>query len=127
MQVDCRALHNVLFPSRLKARTLKLRTGLFDNPKVDPDGVLGSHIGRTLERMREASVVLAVQDTTEFNLTHLHATEGLGHRAGHNLRGFMMHSMLAVTPEGLPLGVLGMKTWTRTPEELGKGELRSVF
>ncbi|WP_250523619.1 MULTISPECIES: hypothetical protein [unclassified Caballeronia] len=81
-------------------------------------------IGRTLERMREGSVVLAVQDTTDFNLTHLHATEGLGHCAGHNHRGFMMHSMLAVTPEGLPLGVLGMKTWTRTPEERGKGELR---
>lgn len=112
------------FPQSLKGADLKAAYRFFDNPKVDPDGVLGSHIGRTLERMREAAVVLAVQDTTEFNLTHLHATEGLGHCAGHNLRGFMMHSMLAVTPEGLPLGVLGMKTWTRTPEERGKGELR---
>jgi hypothetical protein len=36
----------------------------------------------------------------------------------------MMHSMLAVIPEGLPLGVLGMKTWTRGAEERGKGEFR---
>ena len=32
----------------------------------------------------------------------------------------MMHSLLAVTPEGLPLGVLGMKTWVRPEEEFGK-------
>jgi len=35
-----------------------------------------------------------------------------------------MHSMLAVTPEGLSLGVLGMKTWTCAPDEFGKGKLR---
>ncbi|KAG0271873.1 hypothetical protein BGZ96_005584, partial [Linnemannia gamsii] len=28
--------------------------------------------------------------------------------------------MLAVTPEGLPLGVLGMKAWARDLSELGK-------
>ena len=41
-------------------------------------------------------MVLAVQDTTEFNLSHLHATEGLGYGTGGNERGFMMHSLLAV-------------------------------
>jgi hypothetical protein len=35
-----------------------------------------------------------------------------------------MHSLLAVTPEGLPLGVLGLKTWVRPPEEYGKTKQR---
>ena len=32
--------------------------------------------------MRQVPVVLAVQDTTEFNLSHLPATEGLGYGTG---------------------------------------------
>ena len=35
-----------------------------------------------------------------------------------------MHSMLAITPEGLPLGVMGMKTWVRPEAELGKKAVR---
>jgi hypothetical protein len=112
------------FPQSLDAAELKAGYRFFDNPKVDTDGVLGPHIGQTLDRMRQVPVVLAVQDTTEFNLSHLPATEGLGYGTGHNLRGFMLHSALAVTPEGLPLGVLGMKTWIRPLDEHGKRRLR---
>ncbi|MFP3560896.1 hypothetical protein SB861_61475, partial [Paraburkholderia sp. SIMBA_049] len=64
--------------------------------------------------------MLAIQDTTEFNLSHLPATEGLGRGTGNNEQGFMMHSLLAVTPDGLPLGVLGMKTWVRPEAVFGK-------
>jgi len=112
------------FPQSLDGAELKAGYRFFDNPKVDTDGVLSPHIGQTLGRMQQVPVVLAAQDTTEFNLNHLPATEGLGHGTGLNLRGFMMHSVLAVTPDGLPLGVLGMKTWIRTPDESGKGQLR---
>jgi hypothetical protein len=69
-------------------------------------------------------VVLAIQDTTEFNLTHLPATEGLGRCTGGNERGFLMHSLLAVSPEGLPLGVLGMKTWARREATQGSAAQR---
>lgn len=108
------------FPQSLDVAELKAGYRFFDNPKVDTDGVLNPHIGQTLGRMRQVPIVLAVQDTTEFNLSHLPATEGLGYGSGPNLRGFMMHSVLAVTPQGLPLGVLGMKTWIRPHEGLGK-------
>lgn len=36
----------------------------------------------------------------------------------------MMHSLLAVSPEGLPLGVLGMKTWARTEAAKGSAAQR---
>ena len=112
------------FPQSLDGPELKAAYRFFDNRKVDPDGVLAAHIGQTLGHMQQMPVVLTVQDTTEFNLSHLCATEGMGRGTGNNLRGFMMHSLLAVAPEGLPLGVLGMKTWVRPPDDYGKGRQR---
>jgi hypothetical protein len=114
------------FPQSLKPAELKAAYRFFDNGQVDTDGILAPHIAQTLDRMRQVPVVLAVQDTTEFNLSHLPATEGLGYGSGGVVRGFMMHSLLAVTPEGLPLGVLGMKTWVRPEEELGKKHQRKA-
>jgi hypothetical protein len=57
--------------------------------------VLGSHIGQTLSRTQQEPLVLAALDTTEFNLTHLPATEDPGYGTGGNERGFLMHSLLA--------------------------------
>jgi Transposase DNA-binding len=100
-------------PQALSPAELKAAYRFFDNDLVDTDGVLAPHIAQTLHRMEQIPVVLAIQDTTEFNLTHLPAADGLGCCTGGNERGFLMHSLLAVSPEGLPLGVLGMKTWAR--------------
>lgn len=108
------------FPQSLKPAELKAAYRFFDNEQVDTNGILAPHIAQTLDRMRQVPVVLAIQDTTEFNLSHLPATEGLGRGTGNNEQGFMMHSLLAVTPEGLPLGVLGMKTWVRPQEVFGQ-------
>lgn len=111
-------------PMALSPAELKGAYRFFDNDQVDTDGVLAPHIAQTLRRMDQLPVVLAIQDTTEFNLTHLPATEGLGRCTGGNERGFMMHSLLAVSPEGLPLGVLGMKTWARTEATKGSAAQR---
>jgi hypothetical protein len=65
------------FPQSLNGPELKAAYRFFDNPQVDTDAVLGAHIAQTLGRMQQVPVVPAAQDTTEFNLTHLPATEGL--------------------------------------------------
>jgi hypothetical protein len=88
------------FPRSLNAAELKAAYRFFDNEQVDTNGVLAPHVEQTLQRMTHLPVVLAVQDTTEFNLTHLEATQGLGYGSGNASRGFMLHSLLAVTPEG---------------------------
>lgn len=115
-------------PQSLDPSELKAAYRFFDNTHVDTDGILAPHITQTLGRMAQTPVVLAVQDTTEFNLSHLGSTEGLGYLSNSSLsmRGFMMHSMLAITPEGLPLGVLGMKTWIRPDADLGKKHQRKI-
>lgn len=113
------------FPQALNGAELKAAYRFFDNPAVDTDGVLATHIGRTLGRMAALPVVLVAEDTTEFDLSHLPATQGLGCLSSAlAVRGFLMHSLLAVSPDGLPLGILGLKTWVRPPEELGKKHRR---
>lgn len=107
-------------PQSLSPAELKAAYRFFDNEDIDTDGILMAHIGQTLARMRQAPLILAVQDSTEYNLTHLPGTAGLGYCSHKDVRGFFMHSMLALTPDGLPLGVLGLKTWTRPLEQLGK-------
>ena len=79
-----------------------------NNPKVTPGEILRPHSQHTVERMKGYQVVLAVQDTTFFNFTHHPETQGLGEIGAkkQNQRGFGLHSTLAVTPAGQPLGVL---------------------
>lgn len=101
----------------------------FDNADVSPEAILAPHRQRTLERMKRYELVLAIQDTTFFNFTHHPKTEGLG-EIGHkkqNQRGVGLHSTMAVTPDGQPLGLLTQAFFTRpigeashTPNEMRK-------
>lgn len=86
-----------------------------DNPKVSPEGILAPHSHRTAERMKAHPLVLAVQDTTFFNYTPHPQTDGLGEigQKKQHQRGFGMHSTLAITPQGLPLGLLTQAFFTR--------------
>jgi hypothetical protein len=69
--------------------------------------------------------VLVAQDTTTFEYhTHL-AAEGLGPiNDSPTTRGFFAHTALALTPDGLPLGLLSAHFWTRDLAELGKAATR---
>jgi hypothetical protein len=74
------------------------------------------HQERTLERILAHSLVLLVQDTTFLNYTHHPATNGLGPIGGNQL-GLVMHSTLAFTPAGLPLGLLAQQIWARPQQQ----------
>jgi hypothetical protein len=91
----------------------------FDNEKVTPGELLKPHQQRTTSRMAEHPVVLAVQDTSFLNFTHHPKTKGLGAIGNKTQKqqGFGMHSTLAVTPKGLPLGLLTQDFFHRDPDE----------
>jgi hypothetical protein len=90
------------------------------NPNVTPVRILEPHRASTSARIASERVVFAVQDTTELNYTHLPATEGLGTiGSSKKLRGMLVHTTMAFTPERVPLGVLAQQTWIRPPEEFG--------
>jgi hypothetical protein len=67
-------------------------------------------------RIAEHSVVLAIQDTTTLNYTHHPGTAGRGPLAEPHVLGFLVHSVLAVSGQGVPLGVLHQKQWARDPD-----------
>jgi transposase Tn5 family protein/transposase-like protein len=91
----------------------------FDNEKVDGAKVLQPHINATRERCRTHSVVLAIQDTTEVDLTR--KQEKVGGPLNKDTRwGLYVHPVLAVTPERVPLGVLDAEIWNRDPVEFAQ-------
>lgn len=93
----------------------------FDNEQVSPEGILEPHRNRTIERIGSLPWVLAVQDTTFLNYANL-KIDGLGFMGGQKelgdrCRGFLVHTTLAIDPQGhgqgIPLGILHQKIWSR--------------
>jgi hypothetical protein len=95
---------------------------LFSNSQVSPAAILAPHQQQVQRRMAAHPLVLVVQDTTTLNYSHHPKTKDLGPigTAEQELKGLLMHTSLAVTRLGLPLGVLTQQIWTRKPEETGK-------
>jgi hypothetical protein len=85
----------------------------FSNKKVTPHQVLLPHRQKTVERIKQNSVVLAIQDTTYLNFKDHHACKGLGFIGTESLKGIVAHTTLCCTTEGLPLGIVEQKLYTR--------------
>jgi len=94
-----------------------------DNPRetILPEEMLSTHRTRTIERMMSHDRVLVVQDTTDLNFSSRPYTEGLGligtNQTGAESLGLKLHTSLALSEEGLPLGVVKLLTYA--PEEKG--------
>ena len=89
----------------------------WDNENVTPEKIRAAHQDKTVERVKEHGTVLAIQDTSSMNYASHKATKGLGPIDGHRTQGFHVHSVLAVSPDGVPSGLLHQKVWSRDPEE----------
>jgi hypothetical protein len=83
---------------------------------------LAGHFQATRARAEAAGgLLLILHDTTEFTyygesaqaLGMLHKSFRSGGKEQYVVRGVLMHSSLAVTVEGLPLGLTAIKFWTR--------------
>jgi len=81
-----------------------------DDSAVTMENILLPHREKTIRRMKAEKVVLCPQDGSDLNFNNLDHCTGLGvigsNQTGAKSRGLHLHSMLAMTTEGLPLGVL---------------------
>lgn len=98
----------------------------FSNDRVSEADILAGHFQSTRDRtIATDGLVLVLHDTTEFAYQR-EKSEAIGitksinsgrDKAGrlrsHTVCGILMHSSLAVTTEGLPLGLAAVKFWTR--------------
>lgn len=125
---DARLTHRLVESARMKAEdpgsaftsvaagdvaAVKGYYRLIDHPDseaVTLTAILAHHRERTMRRMQAQRTVLVIQDGTDLDYTSLAECEGLGvigtNQTGAQSRGLHLHSLLAVTPTGLPLGVL---------------------
>ncbi len=93
----------------------------FNNEKVTQDNIMEPHQKATATRISEHKIVLCIQDTSTLNYTNLKETKGLGTISTEpELRGMLVHTTLAITPERVPLGIIHQQTLIRPPEEYGK-------
>ena len=81
-----------------------------DDSAVTMSNILLPHREQTIRRMKAENIVLCIQDGSDLNYNKLDQCEGLGvigsNQTGAISRGLHMHSTIAVTTEGLPLGIL---------------------
>jgi hypothetical protein len=98
----------------------------FSNPRVEEADILQGHLAATRRRYDESDgPILLLQDTTEFTYQRRdpHAVsftksvnsgrDKEGRLRHHAVCGILMHSSLAVTEEGLPIGLSAVKFWNR--------------
>lgn len=94
------------------------------NDAIDTAAILASHIAATTDRLRGEATLLALQDTTTLDFSAHAALADVGPLAHPARTGLLVHSVLAATPEGVPLGLLHQHTWARDPEAVGQRHRR---
>lgn len=98
----------------------------FSNPRVSEEAILSGHFPATASRFATTrGPILILHDTTEFSFKrenpeavgvlgkNFTGTDWMGRAKMATLCGILMHSSLALTPEGLPLGLAAVKFWSR--------------
>ena len=98
----------------------------FSNDRVGEEEILAGHFQSTRSRFTATTgPILVLQDTTEFSYQRekpdlIGITKSInsgkdntGRLRKHTICGLLMHASLAVTTQGLPLGLAAIKFWTR--------------
>lgn len=97
----------------------------FANERVGESAILGGHFQATAKRLASGTwPILMLHDTTEFSFHRKDvAAVGMtvripqrklnGKPQHHDVCGILMHSSLAITLDGLPLGLTAIKFWSR--------------
>lgn len=99
----------------------------WDNKHVEAAAIRQAHSESTMGRCQGQELILAIQDTTDLDYSTHPATTGLGHLQGKRTKGKLpqglkVHSVMAVSPEGVPLGLLMQQVWVREEEPASKEE-----
>lgn len=87
----------------------------FSNSEISKDELLDSISRATVEKIKcaDAEWILAVQDTTAVGFGDQKAIQGMGYYCSTEQRGMLVHSCIAVTDQGIPLGIIYQETNTR--------------
>lgn len=106
----------------------------FQNQDVEARDILEAHRMKTAERAKPHKTILAIQDTSYFIYTSHTKTKGLGamslkkgrHAEKIFSNGLVMHTCLAVTTDGVPLGLLDQNIFVRKLRSAERRRLADV-
>lgn len=93
--------------------------------QITPAAIRAAATDATLRRVAAHATVVVLQDTTELNYTSHPHTTGLGTLDNVHARGLKVHSALAATLDGVPLGVLHQAVWSRPAPTKGRPSRRT--
>ncbi len=96
------------------------------NAQVNLQTLLHPHYEATAGRIGEHPLVLVAQDTTSLNYEAHAATRELGpiNTRADAAQGLKLHESLALTPEGVALGLIDVQVWARDPQQIGQAKQR---
>lgn len=97
---------------------------LWNHKRVRAEDILASHTQSTLARVAQHQCVLLIQDTTELDFAHHPATQELGPLEHASQLGLKVHSVLAASTEGVPLGLVHQAVWARDAAQTGQRQRR---
>lgn len=92
---------------------IKASYRVFSNPKVTEQAMLAPHILQTAQRIQQHATVLLIQDSTYLDYSSRPKTANLDltqrSKYGKAAKGLLLHNTLAVSTEGLPLGLVDQR------------------
>jgi hypothetical protein len=85
----------------------------FNSPWIDRADLVAAMANVTAERCQGVARVLVIQDTTSLDYTSQPQKKGMGPLDSAYTRGLLVHSSMAVSEEGVPLGLVTQEVWAR--------------
>ena len=115
--------------SRVAGSLRKAADRSMHDPDVNPQALLAGHVQQSAHRAQEHRLVLAASDTTSFHFgsadSPSNSRSGLGPvGTSSKEQGLLTHSVLAMTPEGVALGVVHQQSWARKAQNFGQSDQR---
>jgi hypothetical protein len=81
----------------------------WNSERFSSEDIIDGHRRSTAQRASQEDVILGIQDTSDFNFTHHKGKtwdKGFGQTCSQKyVRGLKVHSTLAVSSQGVPLGI----------------------
>lgn len=92
-----------------------------ENERVRFEAIQGAVSEAAARDCAGHETILCIQDTTILSFPTARHTTGLGPVTNNpDVRGALLHSVLAARPDGVPIGLLHQHFWCRDPEEYGR-------
>jgi len=108
----------------------KATYNFWGSERFEPEDIIDAHRMKTAERASSEKVILAIQDTSDFNFTHHKSKtweQGFGQTCSQAyVRGLKVHSTMVSSTQGIPLGILDQQLWSREPQKTRKKVKKKV-